>query len=280
MDKPKLKYQIFDLNPSKFEDLCYDLLKAEYAFDKAFITDGPNDNGVDILGLKGNVKIAIQVKHKFQIEKKSLRQEIEKYKHLLENHHRFIFITSAQIDRNTINEYESEKITIISQVELIKLLDKHSDIAKRYFTIIEQKNRSIKNWLTTSSAGVIISIMALIFSLLIDKNVKDKPLTSRIDNVEQALQNIKGLEKDLAEIKEDMIKTDIENKRILDEYEKIKGLETIINDKKESLNLVLNYEPWYKKILNYMLGIVTGIFSSVVATILWSKWKLYKTLKN
>lgn len=279
MDKPKLKYQIFDLTPTKFEDLCYDLLNAEYRFDKSFITDGPNDNGIDILGLKGIEKIAIQVKHKFHIEKKSLRLEIDKYKHLLEYHHRFIFITSALIDTNSIKECETEKITIISQVELIKLLDKHSDIAKRYFTIIEQKNKSIKSWLTTSLIGVLISIMASFFSLLIDKNDKDMPLTSRIDNVEKALQNIKGLEKDLAEIKEDMIKTDLENKRILDEYEKIKGLESIINDKKESLNLVLNYEPWYKKILNYLLGLVTGIFSSIIASILWSKWKLYKTLK-
>jgi hypothetical protein len=273
MDKPNLKYQIFDLTTLRFEELIVDILKAEFNYDKAFITDGPKDNGRDILVKKGLEKTAIQVKHKYQIPKGSLRQEIEKYKHLLEFHHKFIFITSAQIDKKYIEDCETEKISIISQNEIIQLLDKHSDIAERYFKIVEKKKKSSKTWLLTSIVGIVISINSSIFTLLIDKTNSEKPLASRIDN-------IKGLEKDLEEIKDDMIKTDLENKRILEENEKMQGLEELINDKKESLSLVLNYQPWYKKLLNYFLGIVTGIFSSIIASILWNRWRLYKSLKN
>ena len=91
---------------------------------------------------------------------------------------------------------------------------------------------------------------------------------------------MKGLEKHLEDIKEDMIKTDMENKKILEEYEKIKGIEDIINKKKEILKVVLNYQPWYKKFLNYFLGVITGIFTSIIGGILLNKWKLYKSLKK
>lgn len=280
MEKQTLKYQIFELNSLRFSELCLDLLKAEYNFEKTFITDGPNDNGVDILALKGIEKTAIQVKHKYRIAKGSLSIEIGKYVHLLEFHHKFIYITSAQIDKKYIKECESDKISIISQDELIQLLDKHSDIAQRYFKIIEKKKKFIKIWFATSVAGIVTSILATFLTLVIDKKDSDKLLTTRIESVEQALQNIKGLEKDLEGIKEDMILTDFENKRIREEYEKMQGVEEYINEKKESLNLILSYEPFYKKVLNYLLGLVTGVFSSIIASILWNRYKLNKSLKD
>ncbi len=280
MDRKKLKYQIFDLTPEKFEELCHLLLKAEFEFDKAFILDITSDEGVDILAYKGIEKIAVSVKHKYQIDKSVLQPEIERLNKVLEYYHKIIFITSAIIDKKTISDFETDKISIISQGDLIKLLDKHADITKRYFKIVAQKNKSIRKWFTSSIAGVLISVFASIVTFMIDKKDVDKPLSHRIENVEQALKNIQGLEKDLEGIKDDMIKTDIENKRILEEYEKMQGLEEIINEKKESLQLVLNYQPWYKRILNYFLGLVTGISSSIIASILWSRWKLKKSLKE
>lgn len=124
----------------------------------------------------------------------------------------------------------------------------------------------------------LLSILSVIYTIFPEKT--DKTLKNRIDNVERALDGIKGLEKDLEFIKEDMIKTDLENKRILEEYKKMEGLEKVINDKKESLNLVLNYQPWYKRFLNYFFGFLLGIASSVIAGIMREKWKLNKSLKN
>lgn len=280
MDNSKMKYQLFDLTPAKFEDLCYDLLNAEFKYDKSFITDGPNDNGVDILAIKGLEKTAIQIKHKYKFNENSLSNEIKRYEHLLEWHHKFIYVTSALVDEISRKNLESDKISIISQKEIYLLLEKHSSIALKYFTPVEIKNKSVKKWLSSSIIGVVLSIIASLSTFFIDKHEKDNPLQNQIQNVEQALENIKGLEKHLADIKTNMIETDIKNKKILEEYEKMQGIEDVIKDKKESLNLILNYEPWYKKALTYFLGVLTGIFTSIIGNILYKRWKLDKILKD
>jgi hypothetical protein len=280
MTKPNLKYQLFELSGEKFEQLCADLLNAEYNYDKFFITSGPNDNGVDILAVSGIKKIAIQVKHRYKIVYKELEKEIERHKPLLEYHHEFIYITSASISRKTLNKVQSDKIKILAQDDIIELLDKHSDIGQRYFTILEKKKKRNRTSFYASLIGVLISLFATFSTIYSEIQSKDKPLKERINNVEQALNGIKGLEKDLESIKSDMIKTDLENKKILEEYEKMKGLEDIVIEKKESLNIVLNYEPWYKKALNYFFGLLTGIFTSIIASILYERWKLKRELNK
>jgi len=280
MEKTNLKYQLFELSPIQFEELCADLLNAELQFDKYFITDGPNDNGVDILALKGIKKIAIQIKHRYRIVNNQLEKEIEKYKHILEFHHEFIFITSANISKETINTLQTEKIKIISQQDIFNLLDKHSDVAQRYFTNVEKKNKKNRQWLSTSLIGAIVSIILSLVTFFSDINKKNKTLTEKIDNVEQVLKGIKGLENDLESIKSDMIETDLENKKVMEEYKRMKGLEDIVNDKKESLNNILNYQPWYIKALNYILGVLTGVFTSIISSILYERWKLKRELNK
>lgn len=280
MKNPSLKYQLFDLTPQNFEEFCADLLNAEYQFDKFFLTDGPNDQGVDILALKGIKKLAVQIKHRYKIPVGQLEREIERYKPLLEFHHEFIYLTSAILPKEAIKKLESDKVKILSQNEIFELLDKHTDVAQRYFTVVERKIKKTRQWFSASVIGAIISLILSLSTFFLENKEKDKPLTERIDNVEQALKGIKGLEKDLESIKSDMIETDLENKKILAEYEKMKGLEDIVNEKKESLNIVLNYQPWYKTALNYFLGIITGIFTSIVASILYERWKLRKELNK
>ena len=275
-----MKYNLFDLTASDFENLCADLLNSEYQFDKYFITDGPNDGGIDILALKGIEKIAIQIKHRYRFNNSQFNKEIEKYKPILEFHHKFIFITSAQITKEVIESINSKQIQVFAQNEIELLLDKHSDVAKRYFSNIEKKKKQNKKWLSTSLVAVSFSLISILINLYQDSRKVNRSLSERIINVEQTLSGIKNLESDLESIKSDMIKTDLENKRILEEYNKIKGLEHIVNEKKDSLKSIISYEPWYMKALNYFLGIITGIFTSIIASILYERWKLKKELNK
>ncbi len=280
MDESIIKKKLFELTPQKFEELCADLLNSEHQFDRFFITDGPNDQGVDILALKGIKKIAIQVKHRYQFRAGQLRQEIEQYKPLLEFHHEFIFISSAPIAKTTINELETEKIKIISQNEILELLKLHEDVSQRYFKASDQRKKNTRRWLSTSLIGLVLSVSSAFITFFMESQIEEKPLEERITSVENALKGLHGLEKDLESIREDMIQTDLENKRILEEYEKMKGLEEFVNNQKESLNIVLNYQPWYKKALNYILGVLTGIFTSIVGSILWERYKLKRQLSK
>jgi len=140
MDNQKLKYQIFDLTTNRFVELCHDLLKAEFDYDKTVITDAKDDKGIDILALKGVEEIAIQVKHKYKLSKENLEKELNKYVEILEAHHKFIYITSAKIEKNILNKYESNEVSIIPQNEPINLLDKHPDISQSFFLDIEHRS--------------------------------------------------------------------------------------------------------------------------------------------
>ena len=275
-----IKDQLFNLTPKKFEEFCADLLNAENQFDKFFITVGTNDDGVDILALKGIKKIAIQVKHRYRIKKDELHLEIERCKGLLEFHHEFIYITSAKLSKEIIDEFETEKVRIISQHEILELLDKHEGVAQRYFSLVQKRNTHNKRWLSASFVGVIMSIASLLINFFIEKKVEQKTLEHRIGNVESALEGIKGLEKDLESIKKDMIQTDLESKKILEEYKRMQGLKKLTKEQKESLNAVLNYQPWYKKVLSYFLAIITGIFTSIIASIFYERWKLRRQLSK
>lgn len=280
MNKPNLKYQLFELSGEKFEELCAELLNADFEFDKFFVNLGPNDNGIDISAIKGIKKIAIQVKHRYKVVGKELELEINRGKKLLEYNHEFIFISSAKISQKSIQSFSSEKVKIFAQDDILEMLERHPEISQRYFSNLEKKKKKNQFYFYTSLIGIIITIISGFANIYIEIQSKDETLTNRIDNVEQALKGIKGLENDLKSIKSDMIKTDLENKKILEEYEKMKGLEDIVNDKKESLNIILNYEPWYKTAFKYLVGMIIGIFTSIIASILYERWKLKRELKK
>ena len=176
MTKPNLKYQLFELSGERFELLCADLLNAEYNYDEFFINRASNDNGADILAFSGIKKIAIQVKHRYKIVSKELEKEIERCKSLLEFHHECVYITSASIARETLNRIQSDNIKILSQDDIIKLLDKHSDIGKRYFTILEKKKKRNRTSFYVSLLGVFLPLVAAFITIYSGIQSKDKPL--------------------------------------------------------------------------------------------------------
>ena len=105
-------------------------------------------------------------------------------------------------------------------------------------------------------------------------------LDTQINNVESALAHINGLEVYLNELKDDMIEMNKKNILVQEEYLKMQEIKKVIDNDKETLNNIITYEPWYNKIITFISGLVTGIATSFIASILFEKYKRYKELKN
>jgi len=277
-----MKYPIFELTPEKFIQLCADLFQAEHIYDKLFIFTNNEGKTVDIQGHKGIEKTGIEVKHKFTFSETSLADQLEKSKNHFEYYHNFILIVSAKIPKQVKLRFSNDKITVYDQEDLFRLLDKHGDVAKRYFQNLKIEKKKTSLLFTSSLLGVIASVVfssASIFSFF-EKNEEDKPLESKIENVEQVLNGIKNLEEDLNNIKEDMIETEVQNKRITLEYEKLKGVEDLIGKRKEELSSIVNYKSWQTRIWEFLFGTFFGIVTSIFSSILYDKWKQRKALKE
>ena len=280
MKKEKIEQHIYDLTAEQFENLCVDLLNAEYKFENSISFNKTRENQIDFVGYKGLEKYGFEIKHKYKIDFSTLKKILDPFQSYFDFYHKFILITSANIDRGTIKHFENDKIKIISKNELIELLKKHTSVSERYFSILETKEKKNDRWYKVSLGGILAPIFLFMISTYFDYKDNQKPLENRIENVGKALESIKDLEKYLENVKTDMIKTDLENKKILEEFNKLQGVEDMINEKKESLKIVLEYEPWYKRLFSYFLVFITGISTSILGTILLNKWKLNKSLKN
>jgi hypothetical protein len=276
-----MKYPIFELTPDKFVQLCSDLFQAEYVYDKLYIFTNNNGKTVDIQGHKGIEKIGIEVKHKSTFSEKSLVELIENFKNQFDVYHQFFFIISAKISKQDKLKFSTENVKILDQEDLFKLLDKHNDVAKRYFQNLKVEKKKTSFVFTSSLVAVIASIAVsstTIFSFF-EKN-ESKPLENKIQNVEQVLNGIKNLEGDLNKIKEDMVETEIQNKKIMLEYEKLKGVEDLIEKRKEELNSIVNYKSWSTRIFEFLFGTFFGVVTSIFSSILYDKWKQKRALKE
>jgi hypothetical protein len=276
-----MKYPLFELTPEKFVELCSDLFNAEKKFDKVFIITNRDGNSIDITGLKGTEKTAIQVKHKRTFGEDSIIEQLKESESYLEFHHYFIFVVSAKLSKDIKSKFSNDKIQIYDQDDLIKLLDKHEDVARRYFQNLKAEKNKTSLVLFSSLSGILASVIfsfSTIFSSLDNNN--DKPLENKIKNVEEVLSGIKNLETDLKVIKEDMIETEIQNKRIILENEKLKGVEDLISKRKEELNEIVNYKPWSTRIFEFLFGTFFGIATSIFSSILYDKWKQRNALKE
>jgi restriction endonuclease Mrr len=92
----KNSLDLYTLTPLEFEQLILTLL-AETGFTSLKVTDGPGDRGVDILGLRGDQKVAIQVKHKRDLSLSELQRFTDKYFSDPLTPRSLLYVTSAKI---------------------------------------------------------------------------------------------------------------------------------------------------------------------------------------
>ncbi|ENX39586.1 restriction endonuclease [Acinetobacter courvalinii] len=286
-----IKIDIYDISAQKFEELAFNFLKEQKDLTSLEnLTSGKIDSGYDfsatLKDAKKPCKIAIEAKHRRKLSKQDLYRIAETAERIKSGFDGFILITSAKL-----NEEEQEllkRLLLSSGYTLIKIyqgvtfeaLTKTSNPRARA-EIINSKKSEIKNL----AFGIISSILALIASTsnLIPYFLdEDKNLDTRIENVANALESIKSLEKHLTEIKSDMQKTQRESETIKREYEKSQELKQLTDDQQAAIRAAIGASspPWWIKPLDYFFGFILGIGASVIASFIHERIKRNKALNS
>jgi len=76
-----------------------------------------------------------------------------------------------------------------------------------------------------------------------------------------------------------MVATDVAARELNKRYAKAKELEKLTDSQRQTLKQILQAEKWWRTLLNYGLGFVLGVASSLIASILYERWKQTKALQ-
>ena len=128
--------------------------------------------------------------------------------------------------------------------------------------------------------GVIVNRSVVGFWHILFVQPEKPQLQERIETVERAIGSLEDLEKQLIDIKRDMVETEKAAKAIEQEYVKAKELEKLTQEQFEAVKSALRSQSWQKTAFNYGLGFVLGIASSLIASVIYSRTRQHRALRE
>ncbi|MBF0477138.1 MAG: restriction endonuclease [Deltaproteobacteria bacterium] len=275
---------LYELKPDEFERLSAEILKTEGY--EVQVVGCPYDTGVDIIAQTKNHPVAVQVKHTRQLSAGTLRNII---KTLQASHYEvkeFLVITSAPLSaaaEEVVNDssFKGISVRLLGQKDVLAALSKYPQIGEAIISPARNRFQLQRRIFLSGMIGVIASIIASLFVSglfgLIHKQAK-APLDTRIDTVEKAIGNLKDLEQYLMDIKADMLETKQAVKAIDEEYTKAKELQKLTESQLEAVKMALRTQSWFQALINYGLGFILGVTSSLTASVIYSRWKQRRAL--
>lgn len=275
---------LYLLKPKEFEELCSRVIKDILDIKDIELTDVYSDNGVDIIGKLNNEVIAIEVKHKLRLNRKEVQNIFDKLVHSSLHPKHVVLMTSASIRDIDTRPIENAQTGITYHYvwanDILAVLNK-DEINKPELKVAVNRSKKQMIELTFSLVTIIASSIALgVTSIdLINKNEKP-PLEKRIETVEVVIGNLKDLEGQLTDIKEEMIETQRAKILIEKEYAEAQELEKLTDKQLESLKSTLQTQSWKDILLQNILAFILGISSSIVGTIIISKVKQKRALES
>lgn len=274
---------LFELTPEQFTRLVAALFE-RMDYTKVIVVDGPGDEGIDVRAFRGDHCIAIQVKHKKHVTLAEIRGFLRVYYSHSSAPQDLFYVTSAPLPENVKVLPEqlppAANVQFLGKAEIQSLLSRYPDIAARFLTQASRRVKTERRQFLLGILGVLASLIGLTTSLAGWLSLPGKqPLDQRIQNVESVLASIKNLEADLAKIKEDMQNTQKATAMINDNYAKAKELEKLTDVQLAAIQSAVLRPDWKKTFLNYTMGFILGVASSVVGNVLYSKSKQRKALE-
>lgn len=275
---------LYQLTPNEFEKLCVEILRAQ-GFERVELVGRRGDQGVDIIGETEGQKIAVEVKHTRQLSISNIRRIIDQVQASGNELKQLVIITSAILSpslRESIQKLSSDiNVRLIGQDEVLRALNEHPEI--RRSQVAPAQRRTIRQrWeLTAGLTGALLSILALLLSgISFFVQPEKQQLQKRIETVERAIGSLKDLEKQLIDVKGDMVETEKATKAIEQEYAKAKELEKLTQVQFEAVKSALRSQSWKKSAFNYGLGFVLGIASSLIASVFYSRIRQHRALRE
>jgi len=193
-----------------------------------------------------------------------------------------LFVTSARITETQVQRFRLANIAynleILALDDLQKLISGHVDVADKFLKPARKHRFLEKTQLATSLIGVVVALTASIFTNGLFSKATH-PLDDRIQSVESALANIKGLEESLSKVRDDMVATQNATSEINKKYVEAKELEKLTDAQVQALKQTLQSEKLSKTLLNIFLGFILGFASSLLANYISARWKQNKELQ-
>ena len=276
---------LYQLTPNEFEKLCAEILRAQ-GIERIELVGGPGDQGIDIIGETEGQQIAVQVKHTRQLSPSIVHRIIDQVRASSYQPKQLIIITSAIISpslRESIQKTPSDiTVRLMGQDEVLRTLNDHPEIQRLQVAPAQRRTIRQRRELILGFVGALVSIIAGLLSSGIFLFVQpEKPqLQERIEIVESAIGSLKDLGKQLIDIKGDMLETEKAAKIIEQEYAKAKELEKLTQEQFEAVKSALRSQSWQKTALNYGLGFVLGIASSLIASVIYSRFRQQRALRE
>ncbi|MDO6825426.1 restriction endonuclease [Marinobacter sp. 1_MG-2023] len=276
---------LYRLTPAEFEQLVGRLLKANGL---GSVTDvgSPQDQGVNFTGEQEGETVAVLVKHrKTPLTVSEIRNIVGRLKSSRCTPSRLIIVTSAKVTdavASSLANGESDlPVQIIDRDAVLHMLSADPSLQKGPVTNAEKRARRQRRELWYGTLGAIASILGVIasgVSLFVEPT--PQPLQQRIETVESAIDNLKNLENELVDIKEEMAQTEKATRAIEQEYEKAKQLQQLTEEQFSAVKSALEKKSWYKTLLDYFLGFVLGVAGSLTASVIYSRAKQKRALAD
>jgi tRNA splicing endonuclease len=287
-----MQFQLFfDLSPSGFENLCFDLLYAEGG--NFWFNNDSNQRWFDIAGERFSpdgttIKVAVEVKHRRVFYPEGLRFFVDQLSKSDLQFDEYMFITSSPLTTSQLKKLHSDivsptglKISLLGQMEVIQLLEKHQDIASKHLKAVERAARKRGTWLAVSLIGIFTSVLSLKYATAPFTNDQERDsFKNKIHAVETNLNNLKGLEDSLIELKKELQKTSYESAKIKKEYEEALKLKEVTAEQLAHIKIAVSAQSSSDTLLNYFLGFILGVASSILATIITDRWKAKRALSG
>ncbi len=273
---------LYELTPEEFEKLCGEILKAQ-GFDRIELVGGIGDQGVDIVGEKEGRNVVVQVKHTKQLSIQMVHRIIDQVQASSYQPKELLIMTSAALVPS--HKYLIQKLSntmtieVMGQHEILKVLNEHPEIQRSQMATAQRRTIRQRWELVLGFTVAFASILALIISGISFFAQPEKPqLQERIETVELAIGNLKNLEKQLTNIKKDMVETEKAAKTIEQEYAKAKELEKLTEEQYEAVKKALRSKSWHRTVFDYMLGFILGIAASLIASVIYSRIRQHRAL--
>ncbi len=272
---------LYQLRPNEFEELCAKVIKDILpGITDIEHLDNVSDISGDIIGKIGNETVAIEVKHKLKITRQDVQSIFAKLVMSANNPKHVVLMTSASIhdiDRSALPVFEDVTYYFIGVDDILKVLNK-PEIKKTELNHALKRSKQQGIRLFIASLAMIISFGASMITVFLPH--EKQPLERKIESVEIVIGNLKDLEGQLKDIKDDMLKTQKAKILIEQEYKEAKELEKITAEQLELVKRAIKSQSWQDTLLQYFLAFVLGAASSIVGSIIISKIKQRQALKD
>ncbi len=269
--------ELFDLRSEEFELLCAAILRAE-GYKHTSIVSGSNFD-VRMIAEKDGGNVVVAIRHKRRpLSVDELENICSSQVNSVPKPNGIVVLTSSPITRGAREYIQSHKdIVAFGGNDIVSLLQKHKRLEQEQFFKAHRRSVVQKISFFIAILGVLTSILFLLSGWRANSKVSGD-LVSQIETVDKALQGISGLEDNLRRIRSDLEKTSHETESILAEHQSAQKLQELTQQQYSTIRVALTRVSWRDTLWSSFAGFVLGIASSIIAAVIYDKWKQWVVL--